>query len=46
MIQAIELGTIMMLPGTPVPESLHISSEPYRRGWNMVHKADTVLLEN
>jgi hypothetical protein len=45
MIQAIEVGTIMMLPGTPVPESLHISSEPYRRGWNMVLKADTVLLD-
>jgi len=45
MIQAIEVGTIMMLPGTPVPESLHISSEPYWRGWKMVNKAETVLLD-
>ena len=45
MAQAVEVGTIMMSPGTLFPESLHISGEPYWHGWNMVNKAEAALLD-
>jgi hypothetical protein len=45
MTQAVEVGTIMICPGTLVPESLHISADPYWRGWKMVNKAETAFLD-
>ena len=36
MAQTIEIGTLLIKEGTPLPESLPLESDPYLKGWRLV----------
>jgi hypothetical protein len=36
MAQTIEIGTLFIKEGTPLPESLTVESDPYLKGWRRV----------
>ena len=36
MTQAIELRTLLIKEGTPLPETLPLESNPYLKGWRLV----------
>ena len=36
MAQKIEVGAILIKDGTDMPESLHLQSDPYLKGWRLV----------
>lgn len=36
MAQAIEIGTLFVKEGTPLPETLILESDPYWKGWRLV----------
>ena len=40
MPQTIEIGTLLIRKGTPLPETLPIESDPYLNGWRRVKNLD------
>jgi hypothetical protein len=41
MAQTIEIGTLLVKAGTLLPESLHLESDPYLKGWRLVKNLDS-----
>jgi hypothetical protein len=41
MAQTIEIGTLFIHEGTPLPETLPIESDPYLKGWRLVKNLDS-----
>ena len=45
MAQTIEIGTLLIKEGTPLPQSLPVESDPYLKGWRRVKNLGSSGLE-
>ena len=45
MAQKIEIGTILIKEDTDLPESLHLESEPYLKGWRLVKNLSSSAMD-
>ncbi len=45
MAQKIEVGAILIKDGTDMPESLHLESEPYLKGWRLVKNLSSSAMD-
>ena len=45
MAQKIEVGTILIKDGTLLPESLHLESDPYLKGWRLVKNLSSSAMD-
>src|SRR5579872_2841535 len=45
MAQKIEIGTLLLEEGTPLPASLPIESDPYLQGWRLVKNLSSAVLD-
>ena len=41
MAHTIEIGTLLVKEGTPLPENLPLESDPYLKGWRLVKNLDS-----
>ena len=45
MAHTIEIGTLLVKEGTPLPENLPLESDPYLKGWRLVKNLDSSGLD-
>ncbi len=45
MAQKIEIGTILIKEDTHLPESLHLQSDPYLKGWRLVKNLSSSAMD-